>query len=390
MLTNTLHLRHLCLSSHNLISNIAKRYRIFASSKQYDIVQNVYGARGKKDDSTLSALFKPVPVKPGPDDINIGAELTGRLDKAELMKILNKFTQRREIKLLCIENGLDHFLQQQAFASFRRYCIEAENLPADLHIIVSDILQNAGHIDDIFPYFLRHANKMYPHLECMDDLKKISDLREPANWYPSARALTRKIVFHSGPTNSGKTFHALERFMSAKSGVYCGPLKLLATEVYNKSNEKGTPCDLVTGEERKYSLGEGMPSSHVSCTVEMTSVSTPYEVAVIDEIQLLRDPGRGWAWTRALLGLIAEEVHVCGEPGALKLIQKLCETTNETVEVREYKRLTNLSVEDRALESLENVQSGDCIVCFSKNDIYSVSREIESRLREIIYVIIQI
>lgn len=34
---------------------------------------------------------------------------------------------------------------------------------------------------------------------------------------------------------------------------------------------------------------------------------------------------------------------------------------------------------DYALESLDNLQPGDCIVCFSKNDIYSVSRQIEAR-----------
>lgn len=56
-------------------------------------------------------------------------------------------------------------------------------------------------------------------------------------------------------------------------------------------------------------------------------------MAVIDEIQLLRDPGRGWAWTRALLGIIAEEIHVCGEPGSVDLLQKMCETTGESVEV---------------------------------------------------------
>jgi len=55
-------------------------------------------------------------------------------------------------------------------------------LPVDLHVVVSDILQGAGHVDDIFPYFIRHARQMFPHLECMDDLKKISDLRSPANW----------------------------------------------------------------------------------------------------------------------------------------------------------------------------------------------------------------
>lgn len=63
---------------------------------------------------------------------------------------------------------------------------------------------NKGHVTDIFPYFLRHAKEMFPHLTCMDDLKKISDLRDPANWYPDARAIPRKIIFHAGPTNSGK------------------------------------------------------------------------------------------------------------------------------------------------------------------------------------------
>ncbi|XP_065371873.1 ATP-dependent RNA helicase SUV3 homolog, mitochondrial [Calliphora vicina] len=341
------------------------------------------GRNRKQQPGNVSTLFKPVQVQHNADEIDVGSEIAGKLEKAAVLKILNKFTQRREIKALCTENGLDNYLQQQAFASFRRYCIESENLPVDLHITFSDIIHDAGHVDDIFPYFIGHARTIFPHLECMDDLKKISDLRTPANWYPSARAITRKIVFHAGPTNSGKTYHAMERFLTAKTGVYCGPLKLLATEVFNKSNEKGTPCDLVTGEERKYGINENTPAAHVACTVEMTSVNTPYEVAVIDEIQQLRDPQRGWAWTRAFLGLIADEVHVCGEAGSLELLQKICETTNETVEVHNYKRLTELTIEDSALVSLDNVQPGDCIVCFSKNDIYSVSREIEARGKEV-------
>ncbi|XP_017967451.1 ATP-dependent RNA helicase SUV3 homolog, mitochondrial [Drosophila navojoa] len=340
-------------------------------------------SRNRKHETNVSALFKPVQVQANADDDDVGSELVGKLEKSELLKILNKFAQRREIKALCSENGLDSYLQQQAFGSFRRYCIEAENLPVDVHITFSDIMQGAGHIDDIFPYFLRHAKTMFPHLDCMDDLKKISDLRQPANWYPNARAITRKIVFHAGPTNSGKTYHAMERYLSAKSGVYCGPLKLLATEVYNKANERGTPCDLVTGEERKFGISETSPANHVACTVEMTSVNTPYEVAVIDEIQQIRDQQRGWAWTRAFLGLIADEVHVCGEAGALELLEKICETTGETVEVRRYDRLTELTVEDSALASLDNVMPGDCIVCFSKNDIYTVSREIEARGKEV-------
>jgi ATP-dependent RNA helicase SUPV3L1/SUV3 len=72
----------------------------------------------------------------------------------------------------------------------------------------------------------------------------------------------------------------MERFLNAKSGVYCGPLKLLATEVYRKSNERGTPCDLVTGEERKFAVNSESPSAHVACTVEMTSMAIPCKIGV--------------------------------------------------------------------------------------------------------------
>lgn len=40
-----------------------------------------------------------------------------------------------------------------------------------------------GHVDDIYPYFMRHAKQVFPMLDCMEDLRKISDLRHPANWY---------------------------------------------------------------------------------------------------------------------------------------------------------------------------------------------------------------
>ncbi|KAF5295532.1 hypothetical protein FQR65_LT19881 [Abscondita terminalis] len=379
MLKTTTKFRTLWVS-HKCISLV----RSFQESERNLIgVRCFQQSRSKKDDATLSTLFKPVLIKATPDDINVGAELTGKLNKADLLKVLNKFYQLKEIKQLLNENGLDNYIQHQAYISFRRFCLDAPALPVDLHVVVSDIMQGAGHPSDIFPYFLRHAKQMFPHLECMDDLKKISDLRTPPNWYSQARALNRKIVIHAGPTNSGKTYHALERFMAAKSGVYCGPLKLLATEVFNKTNENGTPCDLVTGEERSYADPSKQASSHVACTVEMTSLTTPYEVAVIDEIQMIRDPARGWAWTRALLGLIADEIHVCGEPGTVDLLQQLCLTTGEDVEVRKYKRLTELQVQDSALGNIENVQPGDCIVCFSKNDIYSVSRSIEAIGKEV-------
>lgn len=327
-----------------------------------------------------TSLFVPLTarVRPVPEG-NVGAELSQSLNKNDALKILNKFYKRKEMQRLGSESGLDARLFHQAFISFRKYVMEVDSLSVDLHIILNDICCGAGHVDDLFPYFMRHAKQIFPMLDCMEDLRKISDLRLPANWYPDARAIQRKIIFHAGPTNSGKTHKAIQSFLAAKSGVYCGPLKLLAHEIYRKSNDAGVPCDLVTGEERTFVAADGRQSTHVACTIEMSSVTTPYEIAVIDEIQMIRDPSRGWAWTRALLGLCAEEIHICGEAAAINFVTELMYDTGEEVEVEMYERLTPLTVLDSALETLDNLRPGDCIVCFSKNDIYSLSRQIEAR-----------
>jgi len=328
-------------------------------------------------------LFKPVVVRPNPDDLNFGEELAGKLNKEALLKMLNKFYSSNEVRELAREHGLDDYLYNQVYSSFRRFCLDKKHLTTELHILFSDILQGVTHNHDIFPYFLTHAKKVFPHLDCMEELKTISDLTNPPNWYPEARAINRKVIFHAGPTNSGKTYHALERFLSAKSGIYCGPLKLLAVEVTNKSLERGVPCDLVTGEERKMVNSDGSPCEHISCTIEMSNLAQKFEVAVIDEIQVIKDYQRGWAWTRALLGLQAEEIHVCGEPAAIDLVREMMISTGEEVEVRNYKRLTPLKVESSSLENISNTQPGDCVVCFNKNDIYNVSRALEKQGKDV-------
>lgn len=230
---------------------------------------------------------------------------------------------------------------------------------------------------DIFPYFLQHAYKMFPHLNCLEELKHLSNLSEPSNWYPDARQFKRKIIYHAGPTNSGKTYSALQAFIKSSSGIYCGPLKLLANEVFAKTNESETKCDLVTGEERKYANQSLEPAEHISCTVEMVNLERTYDVAVIDEIQLICDQQRGWAWTRAFLGLKAKEIHLCGDKTALELISDLAFLTGDTIEINNYERLTQLSYMAKSLDSFENVEPGDCIVCFNKSDIFNVTKSLE-------------
>ena len=62
------------------------------------------------------------------------------------------------------------------------------------------------------------------------------------------------------------------------------------------------------------------------------SLSTD-DVAIIDEIQMVRDSTRGWAWTKALLGLCADEIHVCGEGSAVDLVRELVEKCGDDLEV---------------------------------------------------------
>lgn len=107
-------------------------------------------------------------------------------------------------------------------------------------------------------------------------------MTQPHLWYPNAREKKRNVFLHVGPTNSGKTHNALKRLEASSSGVYCGPLRLLAREVAERLNKASVPCNLTTGQEREEIEG----AKHSSVTVEMADVTTEYQCSVIDEIQM--------------------------------------------------------------------------------------------------------
>ncbi|KAG5637914.1 hypothetical protein H0H81_002675 [Sphagnurus paluster] len=249
-------------------------------------------------------------------------------------------------------------------------------------------------------------------------LATAADRSYPAEEYWQARRMHRKIIMHVGPTNSGKTHNALRALAASGSGVYAGPLRLLAHEIWERLNlgqivplgveevapgkqakeeeedtdtaldvagkavkKFGNPeyvrlCNMRTGEEQKI-VAESAPL--LSCTVEMLSTRKEYEVGVIDEIQMIADPQRGSAWTRALLGLCAKEVHLCGEETAVPVVRELLKDTGDELIVNRYERLTPLHVEEQTLDGdLSRVRKGDCIVTFSRSNIFAIKRRIET------------
>ena len=97
----------------------------------------------------------------------------------------------------------------------------------------------------------------------------------PEMEFPRALEMKRHFILHVGPTNCGKTYQALQRLRTAYKGIYLGPLRLLALEVYEKMRESGVPCTMLTGEERIYEEN----SRVISSTVEMLDIDQVYDPA---------------------------------------------------------------------------------------------------------------
>lgn len=215
-------------------------------------------------------------------------------------------------------------------------------------------------------------------------LRSCMDLRFPTHQYPRARTLIRNIHLHVGPTNSGKTHGALVALSKARTGIFAGPLRLLAHEVWDRFNS-GTvspnvaarACNLVTGEEKRT---VDPLAGLISCTVEMVATTRAVDVGVIDEIQMIGDAQRGYAWTNAVLGLAAKELHLCGEASVIPLIENIAKACGDHLTIHRYDRLTPLSVADESIHNdLGQIQKGDCVVAFSRSGIFALKSDIEKR-----------
>lgn len=229
------------------------------------------------------------------------------------------------------------------------------------------------------------ANSKFTKSDLLNQAR-LADLRYPYEWYPEARKIQRKIHLHVGPTNSGKTYHALKRLESASTGIYAGPLRLLAHEVFRRLNTLGKPCNLITGDERVIVEAEEVSMS--SCTVEMVPMGVGVDVAVIDEIQMIGHEERGWAWTQALLGIQAQELHLCGEERVVPVIRELAAAMGDSLEIHRYRRLSPLRTMSTSLDGdLLKLRKGDCVVTFSRIHIHALRKDIERKTRKRVAVV---
>jgi ATP-dependent RNA helicase SUPV3L1/SUV3 len=179
-----------------------------------------------------------------------------------------------------------------------------------------------------------------------------------------------RVVFHLGPTNSGKTYESLQALAATGSGVYAAPLRQLAHEAYAKLSAllpEGT-VGLSTGEE------EIDPSAPiVCCTVEKAPVRG--ELLVLDESHWVADPDRGHHWARLLLTGEYREMHLISAAEAHLLLTPLVADAERT-EVVEHERLSRLDVL-RAPVRTNGVRPQTLVVAFSRKTVYAVAAELD-------------
>ncbi|WP_245691893.1 helicase-related protein [Geodermatophilus telluris] len=179
-----------------------------------------------------------------------------------------------------------------------------------------------------------------------------------------------RVVFHLGPTNSGKTYESLQALAATASGVYAAPLRQLAHEAYAKLSAllpAGT-VGLSTGEE------EVDPHAPVvCCTVEKAPLRG--ELLVLDESHWVADPERGHHWARLLLTGEFREMHLVSAAEAHPLLAPLVDDAR-SVDVVHHQRLSRLDVL-RAPVRTTGVRPQTLVVAFSRKTVYAVAAELD-------------
>lgn len=169
---------------------------------------------------------------------------------------------------------------------------------------------------------------------------------------------------HVGPTNSGKTHDALQELANAGSGWYLAPLRLLAREMFERLNQMGVYCNLLTGEERIDVPG----AVTTAATVEMFNPNNSGECVIIDEAHMIGDHQRGWAWTQALINARAPQLRVITAPHGLGLLNRVFESVGVETQILYHQRLVPLEVCQRPWR-LEELPPRTILIAFTRADV---------------------
>jgi len=169
-----------------------------------------------------------------------------------------------------------------------------------------------------------------------------------------------------GPTNTGKTFVAIEKMLEYETGIFGFPLRLLAREVYDKCVDKVgiEKVALITGEEKI------IPStaSYFICTVESMPKNKPVEFVAIDEIQMCADRERGHIFTERLLEFRGNKLTMfLGSQIMEGIIKELVPNT----EFEKKDRFSKLTYS--GIKKISRLDRKTAIIAFSIEEVYAIA-----------------
>ena len=180
------------------------------------------------------------------------------------------------------------------------------------------------------------------------------------------------VTFILGPTNTGKTFMAIERMVSYDNGIIGLPLRLLAREVYDKIVIKKGKMNtaLITGEEQIIPPR----AKYFICTVEAMPTDKLVDFIAVDEIQLCNDYERGHIFTEKLLYARGNiESLFLGSDNIEPIIKKLFPFSR----IIKKKRRSKLSYIGK--KSLFSLPKRSAVVAFKTIEVYNIAARIKAQ-----------
>ena len=177
---------------------------------------------------------------------------------------------------------------------------------------------------------------------------------------------SNQVIALLGPTNTGKTFVAIEKMLKYESGIFGFPLRLLAREVYDKCVSKvgSDKVALITGEEKI------LPSTAVYfiCTVESMPKDKIVDFVGIDEIQMCADRERGHIFTDRLLNLRGKKLTIfLGS----QVMQGIIRDLIENVSFEKKERFSKLTF--GGFKKVSRLERKSAIIAFSIEDVYAIA-----------------
>jgi ATP-dependent RNA helicase SUPV3L1/SUV3 len=121
-------------------------------------------------------------------------------------------------------------------------------------------------------------------------------------------------------------------------------------------------------------------AAHICSTIEMLDFNLDVDVAIIDEVQMLEDDERGWAWVNAIIGVPAKTVIMTGSVNALDAVKKIAKYLGEELEIVKHQRKTLLKVLAKHV-SLNNLEEGTALIAFSRSDVLKLKQKLQKQYK---------